>query len=82
MKLKVVSDGTVIGTKVVAENGEEIDGVISVNWEVAAAGNAPVPFVTLRMINTPVEIIENPAKYDSGISKDAIYEGPVKTVNS
>lgn len=32
MKLKIVSDGTQAGTKVLTEDGAEIDGVISVGF--------------------------------------------------
>ena len=32
MRLQVISDGTRSGTKIVNENGEEVDGVTKVEW--------------------------------------------------
>jgi hypothetical protein len=36
MKIKIISDGTVVGTKIVnAETGELIENVISVDWKIS-----------------------------------------------
>lgn len=34
MKVKIISDGTALGTVVVADNGEKVDGIRSVKWHV------------------------------------------------
>lgn len=53
MKLKIVSEGTVMGSRVVnAETGEILDGVTSVNWK-HDAGDLPRAVITL--IGMPVE---------------------------
>ena len=40
IRLKIISDGRVRGTKVVnAETGEALEGVVSLRWEIDAATN-------------------------------------------
>lgn len=38
MKLKIVSDGTPRGTKVMTESGEVIDGVNNIFWQIGVEG--------------------------------------------
>lgn len=41
MKLKIISDGTSAGTKVVnAETGEELKNVVRIQWEIEGRGRA------------------------------------------
>lgn len=40
MKLRIVSDGTTYGTKVVDERGERIEGVTFVGWTIKAGASA------------------------------------------
>lgn len=56
MRVKIVSDGTRLGTKVVdAQTGEAIEGVVGVGWRIAADGNygllEPIP-ATLQVLTT------------------------------
>jgi hypothetical protein len=56
MKIKIVSDGTVRGSKVMdAETGEMLSCVQSVEWSVKA-GEEHFARATLTVINVPVEI--------------------------
>lgn len=56
MKIKIVSDGTVHGSKVMdAETGEMLSGVQSVEWSVKA-GEEHFARATLTVIDVPVEI--------------------------
>ena len=55
MRLKVVSDGTFIGTSVMdAESGEVLQGVEAVDWACHAPGD---PVVTLKVRGVKVELI-------------------------
>ncbi len=54
MKLKIVSDGTGDGTKILDENGERIENAVSVNWEIEASNNA---IATITFMNVPVELV-------------------------
>lgn len=55
MKLKLISDGTPIGTKIVdEETGEMLHGISNLTWEVSA--NEPLTKLTLELFNVPVEI--------------------------
>jgi len=54
MKLKVISDGTLNGTKVVdLETNENLNGVYEVTWQ---HGVGELPKATIRLYNIPVEI--------------------------
>lgn len=53
MKLKIISDGTSEGTKVInAATGEEIEGVERIQWTVTGAGVS----VDLMMVGVPIEV--------------------------
>lgn len=55
MKIKIVSDGTAWGTKVVdADTGETLEKVISVSWEHDLHRS---PEVTITVTEVPVEIV-------------------------
>jgi hypothetical protein len=54
MKLKVISDGTKLGTRVVnAETGELVKGVFGVQWEHKVHD---LPTVILKIRSVPVEV--------------------------
>lgn len=56
MKLKIISDGTPSGTKLINEDtGEMIHLVQKLTWE-AKADNFPLTKVTIELLNVPVEI--------------------------
>ena len=44
VRVKIVSDGTLAGTHVIDEEGNELDGVMSVDWE-GPEGDAPAKAV-------------------------------------
>jgi hypothetical protein len=52
MRLKVESDGTAQGTRVMSEDGEMLHGVRSVTWSAAVGGAKPE--VTLVLSGVPV----------------------------
>ena len=55
MKIKIISDGTSAGTKIIDEDsGEEIGSVSKVGW-IAEAGEVKTRAV-VEIINVPVEI--------------------------
>lgn len=55
MKLKIVSDGTSWGTKVVnADTGESVDGVASIDWSISA--NAHEVATIFEVVRVAVEI--------------------------
>lgn len=59
MKIKIISDGTALGTKVInAETGEALDKVASVRFEVdwTKWGGWEYPTVELRIVDVPVEL--------------------------
>jgi hypothetical protein len=57
MKLKVISDGTIFGTRVINQDtGEELKGVVSIKWGVSCDEPNRLAWVALRLINTPVEL--------------------------
>jgi len=54
MKLKIISNGTDLGTKVVdAETGSVVEGVTSIEWKIAAGKYAEA---TIKCISIPVEV--------------------------
>lgn len=54
--IKIVSDGTVHGTKIIhAETGELLAGVIAVEWRIEVGAEFPVAWISVREV--PVEII-------------------------
>lgn len=56
MKIKVISDGTAEGTKVIdSASGEALSGVQEVRWHVRAEDHYAV--ATVVFVNVPVEII-------------------------
>lgn len=56
MKLKIVSDGTNTGTKLIdEETGEKVHGISKLTWE--AGMQDPVTKVTVEFFNIPVEFI-------------------------
>lgn len=58
MKLKIVSDGTPMGTKVVnAVTGEEVEGIVSVTWRITADD---VSLANIELQKLPVELIGKP----------------------
>jgi thymidylate kinase len=55
MNLKVISDGTVMGTRVVnADTGEELSGVKAVKWEIST--ESITADVVIVLAKVPVEI--------------------------
>ena len=56
MRIKIISDGTPTGTRVVcAETGEIVKGVTSVEWSHATPGKPSYAVLKLHLV--PVEII-------------------------
>lgn len=56
MKIKILSDGTPTGTRVVhAETGESVEGVYSVEWSHTEPGN--VVSATLKFFHIPAEVV-------------------------
>ena len=56
MRIKIISDGTPTGTRVVcAETGEIVKGVTSVEWSHVTPGEASYAIVKLHMM--PIEVI-------------------------
>jgi hypothetical protein len=67
MKLKIVSDGTVFGTKVMTESGQEITNVVVVKIDPLDANDDKLVTATVQLIHLPFEIycdatLENCAK--------------------
>ena len=54
MKIKIVSDGTSLNTRVVTETGEEIEGVLSIEWSVSLATH--ISTAKIEFINVGAEI--------------------------
>ena len=52
MKLKIVSDGTDKGTKVIDEMGNVVEHVLSVQWQISAGMRSRA---TIELINVPIE---------------------------
>ena len=57
MKLKIISDGTANGTKLInAESGEILENVKSVKW-FCDTGDYRISRVVIEIVNVPTEII-------------------------
>jgi len=55
MKIKIISDGTSFGTKIInIDTGEELDSVIKIQWNYEAS-NIAEAIITFE--ETPVELI-------------------------
>ena len=57
MKLRIVSDGTVEGTRLETEDGELIEGVISLQWSLDAHSGAKLSFTRVSLIGVSAEIV-------------------------
>lgn len=55
MKLKIISDGTPIGTRVFAEDGETVEDVERITWGVSVKDKTAKARITLR--NVAVDVI-------------------------
>jgi hypothetical protein len=53
--IRIVSDGTREGTKVLNAEGREMSMVTSVNWHLDAAGGPTTAIVTF--VNVPVDVV-------------------------
>lgn len=53
MKLKIVSDGTDDGTKILDENGERIEGCVELCWSIEPGNLADC---TMTFLHMPVEL--------------------------
>lgn len=56
---KIVSDGTSLGTKVYADNGELIDNVTAIDWNIKAGD---ISRVSITLFKVPVEITQKNIK--------------------
>ena len=54
MQLKLVSDGTPLGTKVVDENGEVIEYITNLKWEIGVGHYAKA---TIEITKLPLEVV-------------------------
>lgn len=56
MRLKIISDGSRKGTRVIdANSGEEIEGVTNVEWYWAYEDNDAVPYCKLYVESVPLD---------------------------
>ena len=53
MKIKVISNGTTQGTRVLTENGEKIEGCVSAEWKIDMENIAQL---TLKFVGVGVEV--------------------------
>jgi hypothetical protein len=63
MKLKVVSDGTRAGTKVVDEDGREVEGVVHVEWSWGHDEYGGLPRATIKLEGVPLETPDEADKH-------------------
>ena len=56
MKLRIISDGTVEGTHLETEDGEEIEGVVSLSWEISAHGGPKISFTRVSLIGVSADL--------------------------
>ena len=56
IKLKVVSDGTFLGTSIVDQDGKQLNNIIHMDWKLGLDGN---PQLVLTLVVVPVEINYN-----------------------
>lgn len=55
MKVKIVSNGTVAGTKIVdVGTGETLQGVVGVTWAISVP-SGPIAEAVITLINVPLE---------------------------
>lgn len=54
MKIKIISDGTGRGTRVVTEDGEVLERVLSIKWECVGRQDA---VATIEVSRVPVELV-------------------------
>jgi hypothetical protein len=57
MRLRVISDGTVKGTHLETEDGEEIEGVVSLVWEIDAHGGPEISFTRVSLLGVSADLI-------------------------
>lgn len=55
MKLKIDSDGTVGGTQVLTQDGERIEGITHIRWEITAVHGKSRATIELREV--PVQVL-------------------------
>ena len=73
MKLKLVSDGIAMRTKVInAETGDRLEGIESISWEINAMDRTSR--MTLTFVNIPVEV------YSEDISLGLHFDGNPTTL--
>lgn len=62
MKIKIISDGTRQGTRIVnAKTGEEIEGVVSVEWDMSVRYGDFESQLTLEIANVQLELVGDAA---------------------
>lgn len=54
MKLRIESDGTPAGTRVLDENGKAIENVVGLTWELGVGGIARCK---MQLVATPVDVV-------------------------
>ena len=58
MKLKIVSDGTPMGTRVEnAETGELLEDVVAVAWHIQVSGIPTLAVATVTLVNIPLDAV-------------------------
>lgn len=68
MKLKIISDGTTVGTKLINEETGEMVGLVqNIQWEVGVGDN--FASATVRLIKVPVEL-----NVDAEIFEEIIFK--------
>ena len=79
MKLKIISDGSVLGTRVVnADTGEPVEKVVSVQWEHSAPG--AVPIATIELLCPMVDVIgeDDLTKAEADSWTDTLRSGTIE----
>jgi hypothetical protein len=56
VKIKIISDGSSDGTKVVNEQGEEVEGVMSIFWAVSGEEKKSVAMITIQHVEAEITI--------------------------
>ena len=54
MKIKIVSDGTPCGTKVLSEDGQELDYIKSINWYI---DHSQLAIANISFMKVPVVLL-------------------------
>ena len=57
MRLRIISDGTVGGTHLEAEDGEKIEGVVSLSWEISAHSGPEISFTRVSLIGVSADLV-------------------------